>query len=334
MSQTSGFFNAEQLSDGSYDRVYMAQQFAEYFSRFIGNGVFITPASQLKVVPTSGKMGVTVHMGDAYINGYWYKNDGDYQLDISNANGTTERIDLIILRLDYSTRSIYLKVLEGTPSSSPVEPSYSRDRDYYDLVLAAVRIGISVTTITEAVITDKRNDNNVCGYVHGVVSQIDTTDLFSQFTASFNTWFSETDNSYKEWYATTDEDVTNWKTQLDTSFNEWWNKLKSDIGDDKERFSNLFNEWFDTIKGQLSGDVACSLQMQIDKLRGKTIVSTLKAGETSVTITDEAITDSCDIDYYTSVFGVNPKTITVSDKSITLTFKEQTEDIGVKVVIK
>ena len=30
MSQTSGFFNAEQLSDGSYDRVYMAQQFAYY----------------------------------------------------------------------------------------------------------------------------------------------------------------------------------------------------------------------------------------------------------------------------------------------------------------
>ena len=328
MSQTSGFFNAEQLSDGSYDRVYMAQQFAYYFSKFIGNGVFITPATQLKVVPQdTPSMGVNVLVGDAYINGYWYRNDNVYPLKLSNANGTRERIDLVVLRLDYSSRSIHLKVLEGTPDASPIEPSYSRDSDYYDLILASIRVGKSVTTITSSVITDKRNDSNVCGYVHGVVDQIDTTDLFSQFTSAFNTWFSETDNSYKEWHTTTDEDVTNWKTQLDTSFNEWWNELKSDISDDKERFSNLFNEWFDTIKGQLSSDAACSLQMQIDKLRGKTIVSTLKAGETSITITDEAITDSCDIDAYTSVYGVNPKTIA-------LTFKEQTEDIGVKVVIK
>ena len=81
MSQTSGFFNAEQLADGSYDRVYMAQQFAYYFSKFIGNGVFITPATQLKVVPQNmPSMGVNVLVGDAYINGYWYRNDNVYPL--------------------------------------------------------------------------------------------------------------------------------------------------------------------------------------------------------------------------------------------------------------
>ena len=316
MSQTSGFFNAEQLSDGSYDRVYMAQQFAYYFSKFIGNGVFITPATQLKVVPQdTPSMGVNVLVGDAYINGYWYRNDNVYPLKLSNANGTRESIDLVVLRLDYSLRSIYLKVLEGTSDASPIEPSYSRDSDYYDLVLASIRVGKSVTTITSSVITDKRNDSNVCGYVHGVVSQIDTTDLFSQFTSSFNTWFED---------------------------------IKNTIDEENYRFTVLFDNWFNTIKGKLEGEVATALQAQIDKLqgqddklqgqvdklRGKTIVSTLKAGETSITITDEAITDSCDIDVYTSVYGVNPKTITVSDKSITLTFKEQTKDIGVKVVIK
>lgn len=323
MSQTSGFFNAEQLPDGSYDRVYMAQQFAYYFSKFIGNGVFITPATQLKVVPQDmPSMGVNVLVGDAYINGYWYRNDNVYPLKLSNANGTRERIDLVVLRLDYSLRSIYLKVLEGTPDASPIEPSYSRDSDYYDLVLASIRVGKSVTTITSSVITDKRNDNNVCGYVHGVVSQIDTTDLFSQFTSAFNTWFDD---------------------------------IKNTIDEENYRFTVLFDNWFNTIKGKLEGEVATALQAQIDKLqeqdnklqeqdnklqeqvdklRGKTIVSTLKAGKTSITITDEAITDSCDIDYYTSVYGVNPKTIAVSDKRITLTFKKQTKDISVKVVIK
>lgn len=320
--QTSGFFNAEQLMNGSYDRVYVAEQFAQYFSKFIGNGVFITPATQLKVVPTSGKMGVTVCMGDAYINGYWYKNSSDLSLDISSANGTTERIDIVVLRWDSLSRSIYLAIVEGEPSSDPVAPTITRDEDVFELQLAAVKIGRAVTSITEAAITDKRNDNNVCGYVHGVVSQIDTTDLFSQFTSAFNIWFDD---------------------------------IKNTIDEENYRFTVLFDNWFNTIKGKLEGEVATALQAQIDKLqeqdvklqgqddklqgqvdklRGKTIVSTLKAGETSVTITDEAITDSCDIDYYTSVYGVNPKTITVSDKSITLTFKEQAEDIGVKVVVK
>ena len=238
MSQTSGFFNAEQLSDGSYDRVYIAQQFAEYFSRFIGNGVFVTPATQLKVVQQeTPSMGISVKVGDAYVNGYWYKNDGVYNIKLSNANGTTERIDLIVLRLDYSKRSIYLTSIEGTPNSSPVEPSYIRNEDYYDLVLASVRIGKAVTTITDEVITDRRNNNNYCGYVAGVVSQIDTTDLFSQFTAAFNSWFAE---------------------------------LKESIKYDTDRFTVLFDAWFDSIKGKLEGDQATALQLQIDALTEST----------------------------------------------------------------
>ena len=65
-----------------------------------------------------------------------------------------------------------------------------------------------------------------------------------------------------------------------------------------------------------------------------TITGTLTAGQTSITLTNSAINENSTIEPYTSVYGVNPKTIEVSDKRITLTFKEQTEDIGVKVVVK
>ena len=111
------------------------------------------------------------------------------------------------------------------------------NEDYYDLVLASVRIGKAVTTITDEVITDRRNNNNYCGYVAGVVSQIDTTDLFSQFTAAFNSWFAE---------------------------------LKESIKYDTDRFTVLFDAWFDSIRGKLEGDQATALQLQIDALTEST----------------------------------------------------------------
>lgn len=65
-----------------------------------------------------------------------------------------------------------------------------------------------------------------------------------------------------------------------------------------------------------------------------TITGTLTAGQTSITLTNSAINENSTIEPYTSVYGVNPKTITVSNGSVTLTFKAQTQDIGVKVVVK
>lgn len=58
---------------------------------------------------------------------------------------------------------------------------------------------------------------------------------------------------------------------------------------------------------------------------------TLVAGNTSVTLSDASITTSSVIDYYTSVFGVNPIAATVSTGSITLTFEAQAVDVGVVV---
>ena len=71
MAEYSGFFNA-QLVNEKYDRVYDAGNFAEYFSTFIGDGVFAEPSNQLKVVPKSG-LTVTLKAGKAFIEGYWYK---------------------------------------------------------------------------------------------------------------------------------------------------------------------------------------------------------------------------------------------------------------------
>lgn len=61
----------------------------------------------------------------------------------------------------------------------------------------------------------------------------------------------------------------------------------------------------------------------------------LAAGQTSITLTDAAISslDNCLVDLYTSAYGVNPKTVTSENSSITMTFDALSEDLYVAVRI-
>jgi len=61
------------------------------------------------------------------------------------------------------------------------------------------------------------------------------------------------------------------------------------------------------------------------------ITGTLSAGDTSITFTDNNITADSIFDFYSSVYGVNPITVTVnvSAHTLTLTFKAQSIDMTV-----
>jgi hypothetical protein len=192
MALSYGFFNAKlDSSSGEYDRTYDAEQFAEYFSLIVSNGVFPTPATQLQVVATSPtSMKVNVSAGYGWINGYYCKNDGDYPLTISAANGSLNRIDAIVLRWVNSSRSMELAVLTGTAAASPKTPTLTQTTEIYELMLATVTVSKGVTSISQSAITDKRSDSSVCGWVTGAVQNIDTTNLFAQYDASFQEWFS------------------------------------------------------------------------------------------------------------------------------------------------
>lgn len=191
MALTSAFFDAKLVED-EYDRVYSAESFAEYFASFIANGVFPNPATNLQVVANvPGDMTVRVKSGLGWINGYYCKNDGDYQLTLSPANGTLPRIDAVVLRWGRSNRSISLEVKTGVAASSPSAPSLERSADNYELMLASIHVVAGATSIAQANITDKRPDSTVCGWVKGVVDQIDTTGLFAQYDDAFQTWFAD-----------------------------------------------------------------------------------------------------------------------------------------------
>lgn len=189
MAEHYSFFDA-QGAEGSYDRTYSSADVAAYFASFIGNGVYANPANQLKVSPANGKMAVNVAVGKAWINGYFYElSDSAKELVIATGDANNPRIDKVVCSLNLSNRLIELKVIQGAASANPQPPAHSREDEVFDLVLAEVAVAAGAVELSAEDITDKRPDNTVCGFVTGVVEQIDTTGLFSQYDAEFNSWF-------------------------------------------------------------------------------------------------------------------------------------------------
>jgi hypothetical protein len=104
-------------------------------------------------------MSVIVAPGTGYFYGsgsnanvmYEFYSDANETVTIG-ASGVQARIDIICLKVDASTGVASMVAVAGTPSGSPAVPA--TPASHYKL--AEVAVGISVTTITNANITDRR----------------------------------------------------------------------------------------------------------------------------------------------------------------------------------
>lgn len=195
-----GFFDAY-LNGEEYDRVYLAQHFAAYFASFIGNGVYAEHSNQLQVMEmATPQMQIGIERGQGWINGYWYENTDTLYIPVDVADGVLNRIDSVVLRLGFSERNMWLAVKKGTPAVNPIAPEVTRTADYYELQLATISIPAGSIKITQAQITDTRMNQDVCGWVTGVVKQLDTTTLFNQFESYFEEFKNLNENEFTAWF--------------------------------------------------------------------------------------------------------------------------------------
>lgn len=182
MAETSGFFDAQLNETGEFDRVYFAEQFANYFKQMIGNGVFISPTNQLKVLAFS-EMVIKVSAGWAYINGYWYHNDEDLYITVPNNTTAITRNDSVKLRFSNTNREIKVGIFEN-------DTSVIRSGGIYELKLADISVPSFANQIKDMNIVDKRVDESVCGFVKGILEIETTNDLFMQYNSAFEEWFN------------------------------------------------------------------------------------------------------------------------------------------------
>ena len=178
------------------DRRYSADDIGNYFVKLISDGVFATPATALQVQANSG-MTVQVTAGWGFIKCHWLNNNAPLLLTLDAADPILSRTDRIVMRLDTANRLCEIAVKKGT-SGSTSAPALTRVAGgIWELSLAQIAVAPGVAEITQAAITDERADTSACGYVTGLIDQIDTTNLFAQFNAAFTTWFDEIKDDVK-----------------------------------------------------------------------------------------------------------------------------------------
>lgn len=192
--ERSAFFNSV-----NNDRVYNAQSFAEYFASFIANGVFPNPSNNLQVFAYDGFQ-LKVSPGKAWINGYFYVNDDDLYITLDLPDAVLSRIDAVVLRYSLADRNIKVAVKKGAFSSSPTPPTLQRDDSIYELCLAQVYVAAGATSITQADITDTRLSTELCGIVHAVVDQVDTTTIFNQYKSWYEQYIAGAQAEFDAWF--------------------------------------------------------------------------------------------------------------------------------------
>lgn len=215
MALEYGFFNAVKQTDGTYDRVYNAEQMSRYFSGLVSPGVYESVGGGLQVRAGTG-MTVQVQTGRAILgdNCQWLDNDAVLDITLSAAHVTLNRYTAIVMRLDYTNRNISIVAVDGATATAPTKPAMTRTSAIAEYCLAYVYVGKGVTTITQSAITDTRPDNTVCGWVTGLVQQVDTSQLFLQWQTA-----------YAEFYA----QMQAWQTQQEAAFDAWFSTLTGQL---------------------------------------------------------------------------------------------------------
>jgi len=148
MAETSWPFDPDDTTEVQYSQI---------FRRLVSSGVWGTPSdTELKVFADSSGMKVKLPAGFAFVRGHMYWNSAELELDISTADSSA-RVDSVVLTLDPSANEIVAEVLPGTPGSSTPPALTLDDAGIYQVRLANVAVGASVSTISSGDVTDVRS---------------------------------------------------------------------------------------------------------------------------------------------------------------------------------
>jgi hypothetical protein len=192
VAKTYGFFNSV-----SGDRTYNADDMSEYFEGLISDGVYENVGGALQVYAGSGRT-LKVQTGRAILANKWFKSDAVEDITIPTLHGTLNCWVAVRVRLDVENREIILDYVAGTPATYPEKPEPVRSDAYFDLFLAYVYVAAGSGNISQSNITDCRADNAVCGWVTGVVDQVNTATLFLQWQNAYQNFY----NSFVSWFDT------------------------------------------------------------------------------------------------------------------------------------
>lgn len=186
MAWKSGFFNSV-----NGDRVYNAQDMSEMFKGLITDGIYESVGNKLAVQP-SGGMVIQIATGRGFFNSHWVDNSTPYLTTLESADVTLNRYAAVCIRVDDSDsgRTAEPVIKYSDYATEPVKPTMERTDTVNEYCLAYIYINAGVTEITAGDIEDTRSNTDLCGWVTGLIEQLDTNTMYAQWEALFYEWFN------------------------------------------------------------------------------------------------------------------------------------------------
>ena len=148
MALTFGFYDSV-----NGDRTYNAREFSRFFDGILSDGVFEEIGDAFRVT-AGNEMSVNVGIGRAWLKNTWIFNDSSLPVVITASEPILNRIDSVVLYVDYPTRTNGISVVKGTPASSPVAPALTNTAEHFEYKLANVYIPATATSIAAGNITN------------------------------------------------------------------------------------------------------------------------------------------------------------------------------------
>lgn len=175
---------------------YTAADLYRLIGLLVGNGVYM---NELAPTATNENMSITHGVGHAWINGVAYWNTTPFILDIATADGSLNRYDSLMLRLDLSVNETYAVIVQGAYATTPTPPACTRNAETFDLKLCDIYVPAGCTKITQDQITDTRLDSSVCGVPVFPVEHLDTTSFYRQIATDLANFQERNEADFTAW---------------------------------------------------------------------------------------------------------------------------------------
>lgn len=197
MTILSGYYNSL-----NGDRKYNAETMSKYFSGIISKGV-LQKYGNLFSVESAGGMVITIGTGKAFFSdGKYIENTQPFNLTLEASDVVLNRIDRVVLRNNKAqgVRSASVVIKKGTPATNPQPPNLITSDTIEELAIADIKVNKLAETITQSNIINTKPDNTLCGYVTGIIDQVETTELYKQYETAYKEFQDKSKKEFEDWF--------------------------------------------------------------------------------------------------------------------------------------
>lgn len=250
MSVTCGFYNSK-----NGDRKYDAIQMSSIFDGIIRDGVLQHYGTAMVVKESEGMM-VNVGIGRAWFNHTWTLNDALLPLTVPISEVLLNRIDAVVLEVDAreSVRANSIKIIKGTPASSPKNPTMIKTNDRWQYPLAYIRVNAGVTSIRQANITNCVG-TSACPFVTAPLEKMSIDALVAQWGDQWKAFYGAQTadmeaantfwkNQWRTWFQAQTTEIQEAYLNLEHQWEEFFNNQTTEMQTANANWKDLWQAWF------------------------------------------------------------------------------------------